>query len=866
MASNGADHSSIVAELATLHDISSLGGARSYDELGRLALEKALRLFGAHRFGLWGGRRDERRILATAGLGSEAAARARARQGPDHVFVLELGKGGELGLLFMEKATPLSSRERRVYDIFSRRLEECLVALRRDEERERALAELKRSEDDYRQLFEQSIDAVYLGRPDGSVINANEAWLRLFGYSREDIKTLNAIEFYVHPEQRSGFKRQMEERGHVDDEVLYRRKDGSTFRCQRSQGAMKDVSGQIVAYQGIMRNVTELRGTERALRESEAKYRALFEQSLDAIWSLNPDGSGHEVNQAWLDMFGYVRDDLPALNAIDLYEDPAYRADFLRRISQTGFVRDEVRFKRKDGTAFDVERTVVALRDATGAIARLQGVSRDVTERRAAERALRQSEERFRSVMASMQDVVFTLDTKQKHTGVYGPWVEAMGLTPGHFLGKTSAEILGSEAANVHEEANARALQGEFVVYEWSAPSAGMELHYQTSLSPIRAPDGTVSGIVGVGRDITARRRAERGLQESEERYRALFELSSDAAYLVTIEGRIIDVNRAWHELFGYTDADLPHMTIDDIYTDPADRNESFVPTILRDGRVVDWNVRFRRKDGAVLDCLCSVVARRDDSGNILYLQGFVRDVTQQKRDQEELERSHSELRRLAAHLEIVREEERAAVAWELHDEVGQELSAITMDLHSALEKLPREMPSTAREALERATLQLRDTIARLRRLYSKLRPGMLDDLGLAATIEWQLLDFSLNSGIESRITRLDDIQLADGDAMLSVYRAFQEAIDNVVRHSGATHVEVSVTREGGQATLRVADDRRGVTDEELCSPTSLGLAAIRERLRACGGTLSIRRSEAGGTVVEATAPLARKEDKPSVL
>lgn len=122
-------------------------------------------------------------------------------------------------------------------------------------------------------------------------------------------------------------------------------------------------------------------------------------------------------------------------------------------------------------------------------------------------------ERRFQSIMDSMQDIVFTLDAEGRHTGVHGPWVTRMGLTPEHFLGRTTREILGPGAASVHEEATARALAGDFVVYEWSVPAEGRTLHYQTSLSPIRGDSGEIEGVVGIGRDITERKRSQEELR-----------------------------------------------------------------------------------------------------------------------------------------------------------------------------------------------------------------------------------------------------------------------------------------------------------------------------------------------------------------
>lgn len=136
-------------------------------------------------------------------------------------------------------------------------------------------------------------------------------------------------------------------------------------------------------------------------------------------------------------------------------------------------------------------------------------LQKEVNERKIIEEALRESEQRFRTLVNSMDDIVFTLDTEQRYTGVYGNWVKKNGLTPECFIGKTARDILGNECGAVHEEANLQALEGNNVVYEWSIENSGLTRYYQTSLSPMRDCENRVEGIVGVGRDITVRKQSE---------------------------------------------------------------------------------------------------------------------------------------------------------------------------------------------------------------------------------------------------------------------------------------------------------------------------------------------------------------------
>ena len=262
------------------------------------------------------------------------------------------------------------------------------------------------SHDMFRVLFEQSMDAVYIGTPDGAIVDVNQAWLDLFGYNRDEIAGLNAIDFYVYPAERADYLRRMVESGSVRDEVLYKRKNGSVFLCQRSMVSYRDESGAIVMFQGIIHDITGRKRAEDALRDSEEKFRALFEQSMDAISIVAADGTSLDANQAWLDLFGYTRDDLASLNAADLYAEPGVRDSFLKRVDEKGFARDEVRFKRKDGDVFYCERSVVALRDQSGALLAYQAVNRDITQRKRAEQELLESESKYRALFEHSMDAI----------------------------------------------------------------------------------------------------------------------------------------------------------------------------------------------------------------------------------------------------------------------------------------------------------------------------------------------------------------------------------------------------------------------------------------------------------------------------
>ncbi|MCK9356724.1 MAG: PAS domain S-box protein [Dehalococcoidia bacterium] len=492
-------------------------------------------------------------------------------------------------------------------------------------------------EDRFRTLFEQSMDAIYIVAPDGTTIEVNQAWLDLFGYSRAEVATFRAIDLYANPSDRDSFLGRIAETGFVRDEVRFRRKDGSEFDCERTVVALKDAAGAVIAYQGVNRDVTERRRAEEALRGSERRYRSLFENSMDAIYIGSPDGKVIDVNQAWLDLFGYERDDLPGLDASVFYADPADRTDFVRRMTATGHVQDEVRYRRKDGTTFDCQRIQTAIRDGAGNVVAYQGINRDITARKQAEAALRESEERYRTLFELSRDATYLVKPDGTFINVNQAWLDLLGCTP--------EDVNRHDAAHWYAEPDGRKRYLERMA------TAGPVLDDEVKL---RRQDGTVFdcqrrivarwdkdgntiAYQGVMRDVTEMREAERALRASEERFRSLFEQSWDANYVGTPEGAIIDVNQSWLDLFGYSRGDLSNLTAFDLYADPADRGP-FLRRMAAEGRVQD-EVRYKKKDGTVFDCERTVVARKDEQGRTIAYQGIFRNVSQRKRDRAELER-----------------------------------------------------------------------------------------------------------------------------------------------------------------------------------------------------------------------------------
>ena len=240
------------------------------------------------------------------------------------------------------------------------------------------------------------------------------------------------------------------------------------------------------------------------------------------------------------------------------------------------------------------------------------------------------------------------------------------------------------------------------------------------------------------------------------------------------------------------------------------------------------------------------------------YFVAVFDNISERKKAEEELKQSEEQLRDLTAHLQSIREQERTLIAREMHDELGQSLTALKMDLSWLDRKTPKDQKPLVDIIISMRKL-IDSTLQTVKRISTELRPELLDDLGLSAAIEWQGEEFQNRTGIKTEVTMDPEEIILDQDCSTAIFRIFQEALTNVARHANATRVTVKLKIKANKLELRVKDNGKGITEKQISGPKSFGLIGIQERVHFLGGEVNIRGVQDKGTTVTVRIPIPKE-------
>jgi PAS domain S-box-containing protein len=600
---------------------------------------------------------------------------------------------------------------------------------------------------------------------------------------------------------------------------------------------------------------------------ADAQFRLLVETVSDyAIFLLDPQGRIVSWNAGAQRIKGYGAAEILGRHFSLFYTPEDLAAgrpgELLATAEREGRIEDEGWRLRKDGSRFWADVVITALRDASGRVSGYAKVTRDMTELRRSRERVETSEARLRAFADHSPALMFIKDLEGRYRFANRQFLERFGLQLAQVLGRSDAEIFPRAQAAAFRGNDAQvAASGRPIEVEEKARYLDGERVSLVVKFPLFDAQGAVSAIGGIATDITERKLTEQALAEQ----RKLLQEAQNVAGLGCWEWDPASGRITWSEqlyrLYGLDPQRFQpsfESYLERVHPEDRSRSGERVARALIDGRSFSTEERIVRPDGAVrwLRSHCEVV--RDAAGRPTKLLGACLDVSESRASEQALRAAAASLQALSRRLVEAEEAERRRIAGELHDRVGQNLSALNINLDIVLGALGEDASRELRLRLRDSLALVDGTLQSIENVMAELRPPLLEEYGLGAALGWYAEEFFKRTGIE--IDFRDEARERNRelrrDAAVALFRIAQEALNNVAKHANARRVRITTSAPAGEMTVEIGDDGSGFDPLAAEARASRwGMTTMRERVEAAGGRLEIASTPGRGTVLRATVP-----------
>ena len=770
-----------------------------------------------------------------------------------------------------------------------------LLTVSRDiTERVQAEEQLREKEEQYRSVFEASDDGMNIADLDGFFVEANPAFCKMLGYSREELMGMHYSqttfpEYYPVIEESA---QAIDSGGQYQTQGLARCKDGSPLPVEAH--ATPFIYKGKPHILGVMRDITERVEAEKQLREKEEQYRSVFEATSDGLIIRDMDGYVVEANPAAYSMHGYTYEEFIGLHRTDIIDpaDHSMVAEYMKAIQAGRSFRGQAVDIRKDGTAFPVE-----VRGSTFTYLgkpHTLSVLRDITERVEAEKQLREKEEQYRSIFEASTDGLVILDPDGYYVEANPAMSTLFGYTREELIGLHTSALTAHESFDVLTESMKKIKDGGgFQAEGLALRKDGTTFYAEAHLTPF-----TYQGkphLLAATQDITERVQARQLLEQRvEERTRelsSLLEISHTVAstlHLDPLLGLILDQLKLVVDYTGasiltvegddlvildrrspipeehLTQLRFPLKSLRSIWKTITARESIIIQDVREDSPLVhDFRIAIGELREATLQyvrasMLVPLMLREQAIGMLVLTSNEERAFTQHHAslalaiaNQAAVAIENARLYEQAQSLAAI--EERQRLARELHDSVSQALYGISLGVHTARMQLDRN-PKDLVESLD-YVLELADAaLIEMRALIFELRPESLETEGLVTALTRQAAALQARQGIivQLELDKEPDLQLK---VKQDLYRIAQEALHNTVKHAHASQVVLRLEQSNNEVIMEIHDDGRGF-DASASFPGHLGLHSMRERVKSLGGELNIESAAGQGTCIRVQVPV----------
>ena len=750
------------------------------------------------------------------------------------------------------------------------------------------ITERKRNEEElaYRNIVlvtqqETSIDGILVVDENGAIVSYNTRFAEMWGFplevveSRSHLEPLqSALTKVADPEyflRRVNYLYEHREEKSRDEFLLL---DGRTF--DRYSAPMFGLDGKYFGRVWYFRDITERKQAEEALNaavlkaiEEKSKSEAIISAIGDSLVIIDPDFRIIYQNRVDRELIGDHRGEV-CFKAYEGKEAICEGCPAVQSFKDGRIHRGERIAITSVGTMY-LDITASPLLDASGKVTAVIEMVKDITERKRAEALVRESQEKYKNLVELSADIIYLSDKDGNQVFMNDQAFKVLEYSPEDVIGRPWSFLIHPDDRGTSAAVFTAMIEQQVDIFNFEnryVTKSGKVINVLHNVRILRNEQGEIVGTQGIARDITQRKQVEDRLKL----FSRAMEEATDGVQIVNLDGRIVYSNRAAEEMHGYAAGELTGKHVNDMGMEREFSSRVIIPEIMQTGC---WSGELMnvRKDGSQFPIWLSTALVKNDKGEHIAMIGIIRDITERRRAEVALRRSHVELEVLvhertaelrmineqlsmfSSYLQEAREKERTAIAREIHDELGQALTALKIDLSWLKKRLPKNQKTLLEKQASMSEL-VEATIQTVKKISTELRPGILDHLGLTAAIEWQAEEFQKRTGIPCGVSIMHEEIVPDKDRSTTIFRIFQETLTNITRHAKATKVSVRLEKENNSLILEVSDNGKGITEKQLSDSKSLGLMGMRERAAYWGGHVNMKGVRNGGTTVIVHIPL----------
>jgi len=601
----------------------------------------------------------------------------------------------------------------------------------------------------------------------------------------------------------------------------------------------------------------------KSREENEIKYKVLFELAPIGISVIDSKRRIIEANKYLEKVARISSDELingkhnirKYLNSngteMNLNEMPSSLA-----LNENRIVKDvEIGIINSDNEIFWTEVSAAPLdEDARHAVV----ITHDITEKKFLQNKLAECEIKHRVLYENSLDAILLISSDYSIYDANPAACKMFEITEDKLCSRSLSDLFDTSDQTIADALKADLVLGRFFGEFYMIKNNGVKFPVEISTLITKNTMGNpLTGVII--RDISDQKLVEEKLKESEEKYRFLSEQSGLGIGLYSPEGEILYFNKKALSNIGGTIEDYSGKSLREVFGDKLGRIYlSRIRKVVKTGKSYDFEDSMQTPTGK-LWFLTNQTRVCNNRGEVIGVQVLAQDITEKKKTEEKLKKATEELRELTNHLQEVRENERGKMAQDLHDDFGQRLTALKMEASWLRSKI--DNPSTdIVKKLNDILVQIDNTIESVRRISSGLRPSILDHLGITAAIEWQVSEFTKSTGVISTVSFTPGEIDIDNKISISIFRILQEALTNIIKHSKATQIEVSLKSHTDWLILSIQDNGIGIVRADKNHKKYFGLRGMKERALATGGILKISCVKGKGTHVLLKIPMKRAD------